>query len=592
MCNSNFKKKLPLHVSHVAEKLSKRPGAGLPVARIFLLLPPLLLAIVFVTQVEGGFPHKRISQKSRIEGPVVPAPKNWGYRPTRWVRWETDIIHPSLGPIAPDAKKEVKAPEQTDSNGTESVAGTESENSSVPPESTREGGLPSTNPGADGAEMLPPLPPDDGPPATPSNLNEDLPPLPGEDFKPSADKQSPAIENQRPKSNGLSDTPSFRDPDAIFDKTNENKSPQAPPQNLPPLPESTSPSAKTNPPPIEPLSPEPLPPGSSPTNPGEKPNNPVQSPDEEPQWEKRTREKPVDPQDIEKQAPKKKRGEPFYDPDSIFDDRATRTPAPEKVRWQKAGTVNQSSTDRHNAISASSASSARDSITLPSRESVFSPIKPAKRTPSSIRHLQRSEPNTAATRATPSTTVATPQFPFEIEQPQRIRSQGATWRPAKSSIPESKPQTTIQHSAQQDSLVRPVSFEEPIRSQQPKTKQSPVPATARTINTQGADPRKLIRPPVLHSHTESTKNRPTATPLPLVKRSPKKVLASKETIQNQKMAFDQAGRKPVDAQPSRNPIRNAFAQKPSKNSSDENPLRETRKSPFKSPASDVSNPLR
>ena len=52
----------------------------------------------------------------------MPAPKNWGYRPTRWIRWETDIIHPSLGPIAPDAKKEMKTPDADETGAAETAA--------------------------------------------------------------------------------------------------------------------------------------------------------------------------------------------------------------------------------------------------------------------------------------------------------------------------------------------------------------------------------------------------------------------------------------------------------------------------------------
>ena len=114
MCNSIFKEKLQAFASCRTNLPVRWPSRFVPrtpratLGRLLLAVVSAFASTFPVAQLEAGFPHKRVGTKSRIEGPVVPAPKNWGYRPTRWVRWETDIIHPALGPVAPDAKKEVK----------------------------------------------------------------------------------------------------------------------------------------------------------------------------------------------------------------------------------------------------------------------------------------------------------------------------------------------------------------------------------------------------------------------------------------------------------------------------------------------------
>ena len=179
MCNSLILNKLQ------DPRVHRSRGAGrsnrLRVPGTFVCLT-LLLASLAPSLVEAGIPHRRAVVQPRIEGPVVPAPKNWGYRPTRWIRWETDIIHPSLGPISADAKKESKQAEESgDASGEDQ---------------------PDTAPKADDKKqsngdspisdsVLPPLPGDDSTLPPLPNLDEDLPPLPGEDFnkKPSGSSQ-------------------------------------------------------------------------------------------------------------------------------------------------------------------------------------------------------------------------------------------------------------------------------------------------------------------------------------------------------------------------------------------------------------------
>ncbi|MEC7501812.1 MAG: hypothetical protein VX970_08795 [Planctomycetota bacterium] len=444
-------------------------------------------SMVPVAQTEAGFPYKRVGAKSRIEGPVVPAPKNWGYRPTRWVRWETDIIHPALGPVAPDAKKEVKMPDggqpdETETNGT----------SDTPNSKTTENVPPSSS----GSEMLPPLPTDDGPPASPPNLDEDLPPLPGEDFNPpgtTSNNPAPSFEPPKPESIGPSKTPSIRDPDAIFDKSDEQKQPDtrdAETNILPPLPGGDSP-VKETPSTPQPRQPEPAesqpalpdPPSVAPPSapqapqaPQNNPSVPTETPlppraepaESEPsQWEKRTREKPVTPKDIQKGAPEKKPGEPFYDPDSIFDERAARKIEPATIEWQKAGTAEQRSAAKENGTDLSN--------TLPSQSQsrVFIPRKRVKHR-SISQMVSQASPSAAAAVNVPAI--------FDAERSQALRRPQATWKATKQPVQPVQPMHNEQlesatvtpqlprapqarqapQAIRQDHHVRPISYEEPV----------------------------------------------------------------------------------------------------------------------------------
>lgn len=440
--------------------------------------------MVPVAQTEAGFPYKRVGAKSRIEGPVVPAPKNWGYRPTRWVRWETDIIHPALGPVGPDAKKEVKMPDgsrpdETETNGT----------SGTPNSETTE----NVSPSSSGSEMLPPLPTDNGASALPPNLDEDLPPLPGEDFNPpgtTSNKPAPSFEPPKPESIDPSKTPSIRDPDAIFDKSNGQKEPNtrdAETNVLPPLPGGDSPVKETpstpqprqpEPAAPQPASPEPpsvAPPSApqAPQSPQNNPSVPTETPlppraepaESEPsQWEKRTREKPVTPKDIEKGAPKKKPGEPFYDPDSIFDERAARKIEPATIEWQKAGTAEQRSAEKGNGTDLSNALLSR------SESRVFIPRKRVKHR-SISQMVSQASPSAAAAVNVPAI--------FDAERSQALRRPQATWKATKQPVQAMQneqlesatvtPQlsgatraTQPPQAIRQDHHVRPLSYEEPI----------------------------------------------------------------------------------------------------------------------------------
>ena len=220
--------------------------------------------------------------------------------------------------------------------------------------------------------------------------DEDLPPLPGEDFNPpgpTSNNSAPSFEPPKPKSTDPSKTPSIRDPDAIFDKSNGQKGPNTRDSEanvLPPLPGGDS-SVKETPSALQPRQPEPAapqpappsvappqaPPQAPPRAPKNNPPVPTETPlppraepaESEPsQWEKRTREKPVTPEDIQKGAPEKKPGEPFYDPDSIFDERAARKIEPTTIEWQKAGTAEQRSAEKENGTDLSNRSPDRTDL--------------------------------------------------------------------------------------------------------------------------------------------------------------------------------------------------------------------------------------
>ena len=572
MCNSNFEKKLPPTVSHHSKRQFKHTGSRMGI----LSLLPLLWAVFFVvdvTRVDAGFPHRRVDGKSRIEGPVVPAPKNWGYRPTRWIRWETDIIHPSLGPIAPDAKKEIKTPDADETGAAETTA------SGAAPSNSEESS-PSTEPGS---EMLPPLPSDDGPPATPSNIDEDLPPLPGDNFNAPLSNPAPVTEKQSPESRA-SDPPSFRDPDAIFDKSERSQTPQGAPRVLPPLPGIDSPKVdKADPTTVpQPTAPEPIPTQPLPTTPPNQPPIPTELPEEQqPKWEKRTRKKPVDPQDIQKQTPKQKPDEPFYDPDSIFDERATRNQGPAKVRWQKAGTVSQP------ASSIEKYTTNQKAIPRQRQDHIFSQVKPVKITTinrASIPSIEGSQPESTATAIAASAL-------FEAERPRRIRSQQPTWKAAK----KANQPATNPPPIRQDHLVRPATFEQPIEQPigQTPAKDPPLRPTTPTVNDNVSAPRKAIRPDRSQSNAVSTKaSSTTAATINAARKTT--VVGKKASVGHKTLASQsETGLPVVPTESLRNPMRKPVREQ--EQLSEDNPLREKNQPVAESPTtivSKLSNPLR
>lgn len=549
MCNSKSKKKLPPCVSQRTEKLPIRPRPSDTIPGVFLLVP-VALALIFVADVEGGFPYKRVGGKSRIEGPIVPAPRNWGYRPTRWIRWETDIIHPSLGPVSPDAKKEVKTPEQEKS--AEALSGPGETNSTAEESSPSEAA----------AEVLPPLPSDDGPPTIPPNLDEDLPPLPGEDFGPPSSNR--ATEKQTPQGTGPAEKPTFRDPDAIFDKSDGSKKPQATPRILPPLPKDGDPTAEptTTPQPTKPT-PSPATPQDRQTTPGRQPDSQLPA-EQQPQWEKRSREKPGAPQEIQKQAPKKKSGEPFYDPDSIFNDRATRATGPEKVRWQKAGTVSPPSPH------GPSGTTDRKMVASQMLERVFSEVKPVVPMATTPTAAPQKNPLSAAKTVAPALFEARP-----------IPTQRATWKPAKNQ----NPPPTRQVPVRQDRQVRAVAFEQPVAAQ-PAANQRVLP-TAPPVKVAAVGQRKAALPPAPPLNALSVKD---------------SSLVARTTAVTRKIAAPVQKAKPVSSEKNlgaieslRNPMRDPLSGEESENVSEENPLRENDEPAFETAAetqSKRSNPLR
>ena len=552
MCNSKSKKKLPPCVSQCTEKLPTRPRSSITIPGVFWLIS-FVLVFVFAARVEGGFPYKRVGGKSRIEGPIVPAPRNWGYRPTRWIRWETDIIHPSLGPVSPDAKKEVKTPEQEKS--AEALSGPGETNSTAEESSPSEAA----------AEVLPPLPPDDGPPTIPPNLDEDLPPLPGEDFGPPSSNR--ATEKQTPQSTGPAEKPTFRDPDAIFDKSDGSKKPQATPRILPTLPKDGGPTAEPT------TTPQPTKPTPSPATPQDRQTTPGQQPDsqppaeQQPQWEKRTREKPADPQEIQKQAPKKKPGEPFYDPDSIFDDRATRATGPEKVRWQKAGTVSPPSPH------GPSGTTDRKIVSGQMQERIFSQVKPVVPTATTQTAAPKENPLSAAKTAAPAL--------FEAERPRPIPNQRATWKPAKNQ----NPPPTRQVPVRQDRQVRPVTFEEPVATQ-PAANQRVLPTTP-PVKVAAVRQRKSALPPAPPLDALSAKDGSFVTRTTAVTRKIASPVQKAKPVSSEKNV--------PETESIRNPMRDPLTSEESENISAANPLREHGEPPFKDAAeiqNKRSNPLR
>ena len=572
MCNSKKKKKLQTSLSRfygravTAELRAVFPGT------VFLIL--CITSLAPNDCVEAGVPHRRIGSKPRVEGPVVPAPKNWGYRPTRWIRWETDIIHPSLGPISADAKKENKAAETAETAEAVDPQGDipSSGNQKSAPEPLPDG------------SALPPLPADDGPPSLPPNLGEDLPPLPGEDFGPptTPSKQPPTPLRTKPKppappnirqspKGPAAGGPTFRDPDTIFNPADASSKPSGTAPQVPEtLPEKqdaaanpgtkkpdTAPNLPSDKPTPIPNAPS-VPSGAEDTKSTPTKSTPITDPpgpSDKTQWEKRTREKPAPPE-IKKEAPNKKPGEPFYDPDSIFDERSARLMHSEANRWQKAGTAK--------AAPPSTARSDANVQTAPPNEidSIFSPVRPAAPTPT-VRKTDtpRSGPSEAAQstgnkKASQSTWNASPARPMP-------KAKGA-WKQVR------------KHPAEPhvDYAVRPASFEVP----------APARAATRAIATTQAKPSAAHRPkaagasksppaPVLATPASVPQHGP-----PQWRSTPEKVSAvSTVSSEQTEKAAPEAPAASEVPRPTRNPMRDPLPEQAGDRVTDDNdnPLRES-----------------
>ncbi len=385
-------------------------------------------------------PHRRVVQP-RIEGPVVPAPKNWGYRPTRWIRWETDIIHPSLGPIPADAKKESKQAEESGDASGEDQPGT-----APKADDTKQSN--GDSPISD--SVLPPLPGDDSTLPPLPNLDEDLPPLPGEDFnkKPSGSSQKTGPDTAPPPSPPQGPQgPAFRDPDTSFappsttDKPGDNARPvPSQKQGGSIKPETKKPAATPGPP-----AGQPAPPASE--SPKNKPDVPLPEPKKDDgssgdtRWEKRTREKPV-PAEIKKETPDKKPGEPFYDPDSIFDERAARMQH-NSNRWQKAGTAREEPQSTQQIE--------RTAQRMPEDDGIFSPITLS----APAHHRTGGNNQKAAEVLQPAQEKNFPEQDWAREHGSRKSNASGSWKPAgRGSVAPRTPRI--------DHAVRPASFEIPI----------------------------------------------------------------------------------------------------------------------------------
>ena len=372
---------------------------------------------------------------------------------------------------------------------------------------------------------------------------------------------------QTPQSTGPAEKPTFRDPDAIFDKSDGSKKPQATPRILPTLPKDGGPTAEPT------TTPQPTKPTPSPATPQDRQTTPGQQPDsqppaeQQPQWEKRTREKPADPQEIQKQAPKKKPGEPFYDPDSIFDDRATRATGPEKVRWQKAGTVSPPSPH------GPSGTTDRKIVSGQMQERIFSQVKPVVPTATTQTAAPKENPLSAAKTAAPAL--------FEAERPRPIPNQRATWKPAKNQ----NPPPTRQVPVRQDRQVRPVAFEEPVATQS-AANQRVLPTTP-PVKVAAVRQRKSALPPAPPLDALSAKDGSFVTRTTAVTRKIASPVQKAKPVSSEKNV--------PETESIRNPMRDPLTSEESENISAANPLREHGEPPFKDAAeiqNKRSNPLR
>ena len=541
MCNSIIQNKL----QNPCARRSRDAGGStrVRVSGTFVCLT-LLLASLAPSLVEAGFPHRRAVVQPRVEGPVVPAPKNWGYRPTRWIRWETDIIHPSIGPIPADTKQESKQAEESEDASGEDQSGTAAK---------ADDAKKSTGDSPISDSVLPPLPSDDSTLPPLPNLDEDLPPLPGEDFKkePSGSSQetgpdtaplpsSPATPPQGPQG------PAFRDPDASFapssttDKPSDNARP-VPSQKqggpIPTKPETKKPATKPNPPAGKPAAPA-----------SEPPKNKIDVPLSEPKkddgsagdtrWEKRTREKPA-PADIKKAAPDKKPGEPFYDPDSIFDERAARMQH-NSNRWQKAGTTREEPQATHQIE--------RNTRRMPKKDGIFSPITLSA--PAQRRTAGNNQKTAEAVQ--PAQQNSFPEQDGAQKHGKRQSNASGSWKQAGT-------EAAAPRTPRIDHAVRPTSFEAPItpptgsdvkpvvQSNRPEADRPPSAApVAVTVESQPAGP--LPQRPPADFYVEPQKSEATT-------------IAPKAPLENQNLRVF------------RNPMRDPSAGDTDERVSGKNPLR-------------------
>ena len=518
MCNSLNKSTLQDPWTHRSRGLEGPSRRRFPRTSVCLTL---LLASLAPSLVEAGFPHRRAVVQPRIEGPVVPAPKNWGYRPTRWIRWETDIIHPSLGPIPADAKKETKQSEESGDATGEDQPGT-----AVKADNTKQ----STGDSPISDSVLPPLPSDDSTLPPLPNLDEDLPPLPGEDFnkKPSGSSREtePAATPRATQPQGPQG-PAFRDPDTSFTPPSTTEKPV---DNARPVPSQTQ--GGTNKPEVKKPTATPSPPAGKPAPPASEPPknkaNKADAPLPEPKkddgaagdtrWEKRTREKPAPPE-IKKEAPNKKPGEPFYDPDSIFDERAARLKH-NSNRWQKAGTAR--------VEPQASQEPEQRAQRMPEDDGIFSPITLSA--PGHRRGINQDQ--TTSKVAQPTQEKNFPEKTGARKHGNRQSNASGSWKPAGQG-------SVVPRTLQIDHAVRPASFEAPIsptsraganpvaQSDQPEADRPPstVPVA---VTGQSAPAGTLLQRTPTDSHAERQKSvatkiapkAPLATENPRVFRNP------------------------------------------------------------------------
>ena len=120
-------------------------------------------------------------------GPVVPAPRNHGYRQTRWIRWNGAEVHPPYPDYPQRPSPAARQPTPLQPEDIPAPAGTDESPGSGQTASPR-----GTDP------VVPDLPLDDNPPAPPGDIADDLPPLPGESTPEPAEPLVPNPEGTKP----------------------------------------------------------------------------------------------------------------------------------------------------------------------------------------------------------------------------------------------------------------------------------------------------------------------------------------------------------------------------------------------------------
>jgi len=507
----------------------------------------LLLALLAASclPVEAGFPLRRIKPAPRVEGPIVPAPKNWGYRPTRWTRWENAAVHPPLGPIPPESDSEPPSKADDDAEPIETPPPVEQEGNGSSPHS-----LPDLPP-------LPPLPLDDGPPKIPANFDDDLPPLPGQPLlktKPENRAPAPAEPQGEPAQKTVPDAsgPQFRDPDSIFDKTapagsrpNGPQKPAAPlpePESpLPTLPQAEKPEAKNIP--LTPKQQTPPPTPATPKvdiEPEVKTETKPTPPPTEPDWIKRSDKK----QSEEKTNGQKKK--PFYDPDSIFDQKSSKTEKPDKEAPAKEQKQKKPEGDKKT-------------------ESRWQPAG-GKRAPQiSSRAAEQAHPlrKTAVVETTDFSKPSADAGGWQAVSPKRSGPSASKKQPPKV--------------IRRDYLVRPAGHASNMPSPQRVESEQNRPA-AKIATTWQAAAKKRVRPA---NHFEpapasAEKTTSAAKPAPAQKQAPK------------------TGRRNVPARPEQNPLRSATVPQQRRIATEPPPARESLVNRLREPVSGTSpaNPLR